>query len=211
MSFDFRAELTSNIPHLRAYARSLARAADQADDLVQDTLLRALAARGQFTPGTNFRAWLFTILRNQWVNGLRRQRFSSDEDADELVARMPVDASQETRLELQDYARAMSRLSSEHAEILMLVGANGMSYDEAAEVCGCAVGTVKSRLSRARRELERLLDGAPGRLPVRSAFVADHRARLALRKHGTSGDRRVTTGVGRARRPAEAARMAVAG
>jgi RNA polymerase sigma-70 factor (ECF subfamily) len=146
------------IPHLRAYARSLIHNVDAADDLVQDTLLRAWASRAQFTEGTNFRAWMFTILRNRFLDQRRRDRLgncSIDDIVDEtLVSR----ASQDTVLYFDDMARAFWKLSPPHREILMLVGAMGLGYDEAAKIIGCAVGTVRSRLSRARTELQTTLD-----------------------------------------------------
>ncbi len=156
---EFQRELIANIPHLRAFARFVTQNADHANDLVQDTIVRALRARHQFQPGTNFKAWTFTILRNLHVNNLRRQRLKFDSIEDGALDYFAVAPGQEARLEFQELKRGMAKLSREHREVLILVGASGFSYEEAAEICGCAVGTIKSRLSRARTELYRILVG----------------------------------------------------
>jgi RNA polymerase sigma-70 factor (ECF subfamily) len=161
MPFDFHAELTLLLPHMRAFARSLTGDADRADDLVQDTILRALNARAQFQPGTHFRAWVFTILRNHWVSQLRRRPIAGPSLDEEGAPEFGRPGDQHDVLMLADLRRALSRMSPDHREVLLLVGANGFSYEEAAAVCGCAVGTVKSRVSRARRELLRDLEGVP--------------------------------------------------
>jgi RNA polymerase sigma-70 factor (ECF subfamily) len=173
MAFDFHNELTTIVPHLRAFARSLTQDADSADDLVQDTIVRAMDARQQFTPGTNFKAWMFTILRNLHVNGLRRKYRTQPLD-DVSASLHSVPAAQDSSLEYADLRRALAQLSHDQREVLVLVGATGFSYEEAAAICGCAVGTIKSRLSRARRELFRLMVGERaangGRLPPRQAM-----------------------------------------
>lgn len=161
MPFDFHAELTMLLPHMRAFARSLTGDADRADDLVQDTILRALKAREQFQPDTHFRAWVFTILRNHWVSQLRRKPFLGPSLDEEGAPELGCPAGQDDVLMLADLRRALARMSADHREVLLLVGANGFSYEEAAAICGCAVGTVKSRVSRARRELLRDLEGLP--------------------------------------------------
>ncbi len=161
------------IPHLRAYARSLIHNVDAADDLVQDTLLRAWASRAQFAEGTNFRAWMFTILRNRFLDQRRRDRMGScsiDEIMDESLISRP---SQYVVLHFDDMARAFWKLSPPHREILMLVGAMGLGYDEAAKIIGCAVGTVRSRLSRARTELQTTLE--KGRTPAQRQQAASER------------------------------------
>jgi RNA polymerase sigma-70 factor (ECF subfamily) len=158
MSEEMRSALLEAVPHLRAFARSLSRNRDQADDLVNDTIVRAIAASNQFTPGTNFRAWVFTILRNLFYNQGRRgrARFSS---IDEVFVDEPSEsATQEASLEFCDFRRAFWQLPEHHREALILVGASGMNYEDAAKVCGCQVGTMKSRVSRARTELRRMLD-----------------------------------------------------
>jgi RNA polymerase sigma-70 factor (ECF subfamily) len=155
----FRADLVGIIPHLRAFARSLTRNREQADDLVHDAVVRALSAANQFRPGTNFKAWMFTILRNLYYNEGRKDRarcVSLDGLTIEVEATPP---SQEALLEFRDFRRAYWRLSDNHREVLILVGASGLSYEEAAQVCNCAVGTIKSRISRARHELAQLLAG----------------------------------------------------
>ena len=159
MHSDFEREMIANIPHLRAFARFMTQNADQANDLVQDTIVRALRARHQFQPGTNFKAWSFTILRNLHVNNLRRQRVRMESIEDGALDVFAVSPDQQSKLEFQELRRALMKLSPEHREVLIQVGASGFRYEEAAEVCKCAVGTIKSRLSRARKELYHLLMG----------------------------------------------------
>lgn len=158
MTDEFCELLQTCIPHIRAYARSLTRNADSADDLVQDTLVRAWSARTQFTMGTNFKAWVFTILRNRFLDQRRRDREIRERLDDIPDEKRVVSPSQEIVVQFDDMARAFWRLSPHHREILMLVGANGLSYEEAAVVIGCAIGTVRSRLSRARSELQAMLE-----------------------------------------------------
>lgn len=144
------------LPDMRAFARSLTKERILADDLVQDAAVRALTSAHLYTPGTNFKAWVFTIIRNCFYNDIRlRQRQTS------LPENLPdwgEQGNQEVPLTLCDFRRAFWQLSFEHREVLMLIGPSSLSYEEAAAVCGCAVGTVKSRVSRARAELHRLLD-----------------------------------------------------
>ena len=156
---EFEAILLDAVPHVRAFARSLTRNREEADDLTHDAVVRALGAMHQFTPGTNFKAWIFTILRNLYYNGRRRQssRFSSIDDMPGLEP--SVEPSQESALAFNDFRRAFFQLTDVHREVLTLVGAGGLSYEEAAAVCDCRVGTVKSRVSRARAELRDLLEG----------------------------------------------------
>ena len=150
---DFHVSILECIPHLRAFARSLTRDREHADDLVQDVIVRALSAADQFTPGTNFKAWVFTILRNHFYNEVRKRRTQPCSIHDPSIPEPSIPATQEASLEYRDFCRAFWKLNDEHREVLILVGANGVSYDEAACICGCAVGTIKSRLSRARTEL----------------------------------------------------------
>jgi RNA polymerase sigma-70 factor (ECF subfamily) len=145
--------LVECIPHLRAFARSLTRNREQADDLVHDAVVHALAAESQFCPGTNFKAWIFTILRNLFYNRWREQRIRSTLIEDPVLSRARVGPPQEAALKIRDFKRAFWRLGQDQREALILVGASGMSYEEAAAVCGCPVGTVKSRVSRARQQL----------------------------------------------------------
>jgi RNA polymerase sigma-70 factor (ECF subfamily) len=147
------------LPELRAFARALASNRHQADDLVQGAVMRALAAAQQFTPGTNFKAWIFTILRNVFYNQCRSP-WSQNVPLDEEGGNDPVvGPSQERSLEFCDFRRAFAQLVPEQREALLLVGASGLGYEEAATICGCAVGTVKSRVSRARDNLRALMDG----------------------------------------------------
>ena len=159
MQTEFERELIANIPHLRGFARFVTQNADQANDLVQDTIVRALRAQHQYQPGTNFKAWTFTILRNLHVNNLRRQRVRMESIEDGALDVFSVAPNQYARLEFQELHRALAKLSPEQREVLILVGASGFRYEEAAEICKCAIGTIKSRLSRARNELYKLLLG----------------------------------------------------
>jgi RNA polymerase sigma-70 factor (ECF subfamily) len=155
---EFQAALVDVLPHLRAFARSLTRRREQADDLVNDAVVRALSAAEQFQPGTNFKAWMFTILRNLFYNEGRKNRpVVPLDDAEAMVQSVP--ATQQGALEFCDFRRAFWQLSDDHREVLILVGASGLSYEEAAAVCDCAVGTIKSRVSRARSELLQILSG----------------------------------------------------
>ena len=156
----FGQDIVGFTPHLRAFARLITKNHDRANDLVQDTIVRALKAEHQFTPGTNLKAWLFTILRNLHVNNLRRNKIRFDSIEDGALDYFAVAANQDSHLELQELRRCMLKLSREHREILILVGASGFSYEEAAKICGCAVGTIKSRLSRGRQELYELMMGS---------------------------------------------------
>src|ERR1700733_15825705 len=156
---DFKSELLSLIPFLRAFARSLTGNQEGADDLAQETLVKAWQSRATFIPGTNLKAWLFTILRNQFYSDRRRawRQAPWDQDAAE---RIPGSAGEQTwAAELSDTARALTSLSDEQREALILVGAGGFSYDDAAAICHCAVGTVKSRVARARKTLIAILEG----------------------------------------------------
>ena len=148
-SFDFEGALIQLVPPLRAYARAVTRNRENADDLVQDTLLRALRSRHTFVPGTNLKAWTFTILRNQFITSARRKRPEqgiAPAEGDEIG--MP--ASQEDTVALNDFHRILLQLPELQREALLLVGAEGFSYEEAAAVAGSTTGTMKSRVSRAR-------------------------------------------------------------
>lgn len=154
----FRNLLVALIPSLRSFSRGLCGGRDMADDLAQDAMTRAWAARASFTPGTNFRAWMFMILRNQFYTTVRRNSRMVSWDP-EIAERVLVQApSQQDAIHVADVAKALQKLPPEQREILLLIGANGVSYIEAAEIVGCAVGTVKSRLARGRKALATLLD-----------------------------------------------------
>ena len=155
----FKHDLLELIPFLRAFARSLCGNQETADDLAQETLVKAWQARDMFAPGTNLKAWLFTILRNQFYSDRRRawRQAPWDQDAAE---RIPGSAGEQSwAAELSDTTRALSCLSDEQREALILVGAGGFSYEDAAHICNCAVGTVKSRVARARKSLIAILEG----------------------------------------------------
>jgi RNA polymerase sigma-70 factor (ECF subfamily) len=163
---EFKAELARVIPHLRAFGRSLSGSRDLADDLVQETLLKAWAARKRFQAGTNMRAWTFIILRNLYLSQMRRARFKGEWDdlvADRILA---APASQDRHVELGDMQRALMHLPQPQREALILVGAGGFAYEEAAEICNVAVGTIKSRVA-----LEAIL--TEGSLPSRREHETD--------------------------------------
>lgn len=153
----FKQELISLLPSMRAFARSLTHNAAQADDLVQDTLVKALANVDRFEPGTNLRAWLFTILRNHYYSQLRKSKREVEDADGKFAARIAVRPEQDGSIDLEDFKSAFALLAPDHREVLTLVGASGCSYEEAAQICGCAVGTIKSRVNRARRKLADLL------------------------------------------------------
>jgi RNA polymerase sigma-70 factor (ECF subfamily) len=152
-----RDALLAAVPSLRAFAISLTGHYDRADDLVQDTLVRALANIDRFEPGTNLNAWLFTILRNLFHSEFRKRR-REVEDADGVhAAKLAAIPEQGGHLDLEDFRNALVKLQPEQREALLLIGASGFSYEETAAICGCAVGTVKSRVNRARTRLAEIL------------------------------------------------------
>jgi RNA polymerase sigma-70 factor (ECF subfamily) len=153
----FKAELIELLPSLRAFARSLAHNPAQADDLVQDTLVKALANVDRFEPGTNLRAWLFTILRNHYYSQLRKSKREIEDTDGKFAARLSSRPEQDGSVDLEDFKVAFAQLAPDHREVLTLVGASGCSYEEAASICGCAVGTIKSRVNRARKKLSEML------------------------------------------------------
>ena len=183
----FKRELTEVIPHLRAFARGLCGRPDLADDLVQETLLKAWAAQERFEPGTSMRAWTFVILRNAYLTDMRRNRLRGEYD--EAVAERTLTAppGQEAPLHLSDMHRALLTLPPERREALLLVGAGGFSYEEAAEICQCAIGTIKSRVGRARAALTRMIE--TGELPRRGSGSEDaaHSAIMKDLEHVSHG------------------------
>jgi RNA polymerase sigma-70 factor (ECF subfamily) len=156
------------IPDLRAFARFLAGNPSEADDLVQDTMVRALNAYSHFDLDTNIKAWTFTILRNIRINSYRKRRFEELDDA--TLATMSARANQEDTLELKEVLRALETLPAAQREVITLVRAGGLSYDEAAEIMGCKLGTIKSRVNRADAALRAALgsDFRGPRAPRRS-------------------------------------------
>ena len=155
----FRDDLLAIIPQLRSFARGLCGNRDLADDLAQDAMTRAWAARSSYQQGTNFRAWIFMILRNQFYTTIRKNSRMVSWDPEIAERLLVVDASQHDGINVEDVAHALQKLSVEQREVLMLIGANGLSYEEAAEVMGCAIGTIKSRLARGRVALSALING----------------------------------------------------
>ena len=169
---DWRDQVVAMIPALRAFAWSVSRNGSDADDLVQDTLIKAWSHRDRFEPGTNLRAWLFTILRNTYYTAVvRRRREVRDED-DVHAKALVSEPTQEWGLTMRALQVALDRLPLEHREALILVGAAGLSYEEAAEICGCALGTIKSRVNRARNRLLKLMEmnGDGDETNVRGAY-----------------------------------------
>jgi RNA polymerase sigma-70 factor (ECF subfamily) len=161
---EFRARLVKSLPRLGRFALGLTRSRDQAEDLVNDTIVRALNAESRFEAGTNIDAWLCTILRNQYISSARQGRRTVC--VDDLKDDMPsASGGQIAAVEFSEMRDAISKVSPEHRELLLMVAAFGLSYEEAAELCKCAVGTVKSRLNRARVDMHRRLAATAGKAP----------------------------------------------
>ena len=154
----FKAELTDLIPHLRAFARSLCGNATAADDLAQEAMLKAWKARESYQAGTNLKAWAFTILRNLFYSEKRRSWRRQQLDPEVAEATLVAADNTSSALDLLAMRNALNILPEDQREALVLVGAGGLSYEETAEICGCAVGTVKSRVSRARKALIELME-----------------------------------------------------
>jgi RNA polymerase sigma-70 factor (ECF subfamily) len=154
---DPRDELPEHLGALRAFAISLTRNVAAADDLVQDTIVKAWTNLDKFQPGSNLRAWLFTILRNTFYSDKRKTRREVADPEGIYAAALCEKPSHDGRLALADFRRAFDRLSPEHREVLILVGASGFAYEEASVMMGVAVGTVKSRANRARARLAEML------------------------------------------------------
>ncbi|MGL3819760.1 sigma-70 family RNA polymerase sigma factor [Sphingopyxis sp. R3-92] len=191
----FKRELAAMLPHLRAFGRSLCGNADLADDLVQETMLKAWKARAQYVPGpSSMKSWAFVILRNCFLSQMRRKKFTAeyDEQAAERLLVAPDD--QDDSLHLADVQRALLMLPVDQREALVLIGAGGLSYEEGAEICGCAIGTMKSRVSRGRLALQTILDS--GTMPLRSGDISPASEAFAAIMHdideltanGPSGD-----------------------
>src|SRR5882757_5414832 len=152
-----REAMLEAVPSLRAFAISLCGNVDRADDLVQEALLRAWANMGSFQPGTNMSAWLFTILRNLFRSEYRKRRREVEDVDGSYADSLKSHPEQGSRLEFNEFKAALSKLPPDQREALILVGASGFSYEEAAGICECAVGTIKSRVNRARTRLSELL------------------------------------------------------
>lgn len=154
---NFKESLLAAIPGLRAFAVSLTKNADRADDLVQETLVKAWDKQASFEPGTNLKAWLFTILRNEFYSQMRKRGREVQDSDGAITARLSIHPSQDGSMDLGDFRKALELLPGDQREAIILIGASGFSYEEAAEICDCAVGTIKSRVSRARTRLQELL------------------------------------------------------
>jgi RNA polymerase sigma-70 factor (ECF subfamily) len=153
----FEDELLAAVPFMRAFGRTLTGDIEQAEDLAQETVLQAWRCREQFHPGTNLRAWLSTILRNRFYSSQRRRKWRADYDAESIERTLMAPDDPSANVELEDVRRALSMLPDFQREALILVGAGGLSYEEVANIMGCPVGTVKSRVRRARDELQAIL------------------------------------------------------
>ncbi len=180
----FKDELVAEMGNLRAFAISLSGSASLADDLVQETLLRAWSKSDKFQPGTSLRAWLFTILRNIYYSNYRKRGREVQDSDGAYARRLIVSGDQESHLDLEDFRKALTKLPAEQREVLTLVGASGLSYEEAAEICDVEIGTIKSRLSRARSKLVELL----------ALEVSAHRSRRKTPRCGGRGDASDTIG-----------------
>jgi len=170
-----REAMLAAVPSLRAFAISLSGNVDRADDLVQETLLRAMANINSFQPGTNMSAWLFTILRNLFRSEYRKRRREVEDTDGSYAETLKSQPEQTSHVEFQEFRAALSKLPEDQREALILVGASGFSYEEAAEICGCAVGTIKSRVNRARTRLAQLLS-----IENLNDFGPDHATRAVL-------------------------------
>ena len=177
----FKREMLAALPRLRAFAISLCGNASQADDLVQDTVLKAWSHQDQFEPGSNMIAWLITILRNQFYSIMRKAGREVPDSDGIFTESMATHPAQYGSMDMLDFRRALEQLPPDQREAIILIGASGVSYDEAAVICNCAVGTIKSRVSRARIKLQELLqisdssDYGPDAVSsplVKRAFVA---------------------------------------
>ena len=189
----FRRDLTALIPKMRAYARSMCgRDASEGDDLAQEALLKAWTGRGSYTPGTNLKAWVFMILRNQFYSDKRRSWRAQQLDQETAEATLVAIDNPMDAIQLDELRRSMSLLPDEQREALILIGAGGFSYEEVAEMCGAATGTIKSRVSRARDRLALILaEGSYGDDDIRpsgamhnllaqlSALMPAHHGRIA--------------------------------
>ena len=174
-----RDAILAAVPGLRAFAISLCGNVDRADDLVQETMLRALTNIDSFQPGTNMPAWLFTILRNLFRSEYRKRRREVEDTDGSYAESLKSNPEQNSRLEFEEMRKALAQLPADQREALILVGASGFSYEEAAGICGCAVGTIKSRVNRARTKLAELLA-----IDSIDDFGPDHATRAVLAAGG---------------------------
>ncbi|MEV8467199.1 RNA polymerase sigma factor [Fluviibacterium sp. DFM31] len=178
---DPKDELVEHLPAMRAFARSLTRNSAAADDLVQDAVVKAWGNIDKFQVGTNMRAWLFTILRNTFYSQYRKRRREIEDPDGALAGQLSEKPAHDGRLVMADFKTAFDQLNDEQREVLILVGAEGFSYEDAAEMCGCAVGTIKSRTNRARKRLAELMH-----LDADDALEMTDAATLAVVKGSTA-------------------------
>src|SRR3972149_6600857 len=157
MDESVRKAVLAAVPSLRAFAISLCGNVDRAGDLVQEPMLRAIANTASFQPGTNMSAWLFTILRNHFRSEYRKRRREVEDSEGHYAETLKTQPEQHGQVELREFREALAHLPADQREALILVGASGFSYEETAHICGCAVGTIKSRVNRARTRLAGLL------------------------------------------------------
>ena len=157
VSAQIKADLIAVIPNLRAFAVSLSGNPDRADDLVQETLVKAWSNIGSFVEGTNLPAWLFTILRNIYYSEYRKRRREVADPEGAIAGKLATAPAQNGHMDMLDFHTALQQLPTDQREALILIGASGLSYEEAAGICGCAVGTMKSRVNRARNRLAELM------------------------------------------------------
>lgn len=177
----FREDVLEVVPHLRAFARSLTGGDPHfADDLVQDTIVNALQAQSQFEVGSNLKAWLFTILRNRFRSVIARKHVKSEVGGEDLERLSMVPAHQESKLDVMAFKQAFAQLSATHREVLVLAVINGYSYDKIAVLCNCEVGTVKSRVNRARNLLKKML--IDDEMPAEPAAKVEARQLRRLRQ-----------------------------
>lgn len=177
---DFHGRLEEQIPRLRRYARALTRDLNRADDLVQDTLVRALAKQHLWQEGTNLRAWLFTLMHNQHVNDVRRSnREGGNVNVNDMASVLVANTDPTASRQLRELERALARLPLEQRESILLVGLEGLRYDEAASILGVPIGTVRSRLSRGREALRKLMGMDELDAPAAVTSEADELAEAA--------------------------------
>lgn len=157
VSAEIKADLIAVIPNLRAFAVSLSGSPDRADDLVQETLVKAWSNIGSFVEGTNLPAWLFTILRNIYYSEYRKRRREVADPEGAIAGKLATAPAQNGHMDMLDFRAALQLLPNDQREALILIGASGLSYEEAAGICGCAIGTMKSRVNRARNRLAELM------------------------------------------------------
>jgi len=173
-------QMLSAVPHLRAFAISLSGSVDRADDLVQSALLKGLSNLDKFQPGTSMQAWLFTILRNDFLTQIRRKKREVEDPEGSWAEKVAVMPDQTSRLDLADMLKALGKLPVDQREALLLVSAEGLSYEDAARICGTNIGTIKSRINRARTRLAELM-----KFDANDDFGPDRLVRAALFMHAS--------------------------